>query len=124
MENKFKCEECGGSGQTSKRPEGYFGDRLIWSCPTCQGSGYMVLAVEKYPDIVQGIESRCPPYRGERRPVRTQLQPPIYRPLTSEELEELLNDVIPDGPNWYELLVKGRLEVNYKGAPVTLIPGG
>ena len=98
----MKCPECGGSGGTSKRPEGYHGDRLMWNCPTCQGSGVMELAVYCLGYAVIASNKTGNP----------------YRPLSEQEVEELARLPKLD-------LIAGKIDVMYnpKGQLVVLRAG-
>jgi len=52
------CDKCGGKGHTSKRPEGYHGDRLLWNC-TCDNG--------KIPHVVVWEFEHSRPYGDEQR---------------------------------------------------------
>jgi RecJ-like exonuclease len=111
MENKFPCRECKGSGWQcpSDKPYGHNNCSLAKTihcendckvgipCPTC-GSGFMAVGVEC--EDCHGTSEKAF-YGGGCHRWEMGLCDKCqdgYRPLSELELEDLLNDVIPDGP--------------------------
>lgn len=135
MENKFPCSECEGSGRAPINAQACGDDDCPFEpegtnkpcidctdrhppCPTCKGSRFMALGVE-----VKTASSHPVPMNDMGLP-----EPSVhYRPLSAEELEELLRDLHSendiDGMICALIYVPAAQEIiKFNGSPVKLIP--
>jgi hypothetical protein len=147
MENKFKCQTCEGEGWIPK-PDSHPHHGITIDCPDCN-NGYMMLAVEceecegegGISHAVSGgtvsTDMACnagmPEIAGMQMSDEWELvgcercQTHGNRPLTSEDIEELVKPLKPRGTTQYDpvaLLIdnvrKGKK--TFKGNPVRLVP--
>lgn len=124
MKNKFTCNNCCGSGDNALHDRNP-ADIINNVCPSCEGSGYLMLAVEEWCKFCnQGTHDRgewfdtCPVCNGNYK---------RYRPLSEQELEELIDSVRPRGTTQYdpvELILDNakRGTQTFNGKPVKLVP--
>ena len=107
--NSFECKECGGSGIGLHEPPDH-----PQPCPTCKGIGRMQLAAR--------ILNMTP------CPARTCgcLVMYEYRPLTDDEVRELIDNLKPTGTTQYDPIALMMANIDkgvqkFKGSQVVLI---
>jgi hypothetical protein len=129
--NKFKCNTCGGSGKVPDFLTSH--PNVVEPCPDCKGSGYMAIGVEekctedtdcdniKEPNCCL-TEKRYYP-NGNYKGIKC-CKGWLYRPLTSEEVEEMYSKFcsLKRGGAPIEDMLDVVSELTHKGAQVKLIP--
>jgi len=116
--NQFKCSECEGKAGCPSASGGRDhcdecdateckARGIGRPCPTCKGSGWMVLAVEEHGNI--GSIFYTPITR--------------YHPMSDAEVEELVQEHGTMAPTIESILgwLRDNVGVTYKGSPVRLI---